>query len=342
MNTVNNYNLVLKSIKEKIIESQSRALSSVNRILIDLYWYIGKLIVEKQSKEVWGKSIVEQLSKDLQSEFPGIKGFSVRNLWNMRNYYLRYKDNTILQTLSAEISWSSNILLLNKCSNDKELEFYLQMTRSNSWSVRDLEYRLRSNEFDNFIQHQSNFSSTLNFKASSSIKLKDEYNLDFLGIREDFAERDLESLIVKKIDAFIKEFDCNLMFSGRQVKLEFDEEEFFIDLLFYHKLLRSYIVIELKTTRFKPEFAGKMSFYLSAVESKLNQSGYDNPAIGIILCKEKNRNVVDTTLKFITRPIGVATFSVYERNTPLPSDISKYLPLTEEVENKLLKLADIY
>ena len=336
------YTKTLEDIKQKIYESRHQAFSAVNKVLINLYWEIGKTIVEKQESESWGDSTVERLAKDLQIEFAGIRGFSAQNLYRMRDIYIAYKDNSILSTLLREIGWSHNVVILHKCSDPQQREFYMKMVKLKGWSVRTLSDKIESKEFEKWAISQNNFSETLpaTLARKGEVMLKDEYNLDFLEIEEEVLERELEDKIVSRIDKFLKEMDGNMMFSGRQVRLEVGKEEFFVDLLFYHKLLRSYIVIELKTNKYKPEYAGKMALYLGAIENQMNDKSHDNPAIGIILCKDKDRDVVETSLRVIARPVGVATYKTYKNTNELPSEISKYLPSTELIADKLLSLTD--
>jgi len=336
------YVKTLAEIKARVYKARSQAFHAVNKELINLYWDIGKIIVERQKKEGWGMAVVEKLALELQLEFPGITGFSARNIWRMRNLYLLYEGKIILSTLSSEIGWWHNITIIIKCKNDQQREFYMRMTKMQGWSVRTLKEKIRNKEFEHWLLGQSNFTNTLpkDLTSKGELLLKDEYNLDFLGIEDEVSEREFESKLMQKIDRFIKEIGGNIMFAGRQIKFEIGEDEFFIDLLFYHKNLRSYIVIELKVDKFKPEYAGKMAFYLGLVEEKLIDNKHDNPSIGIILCREKNSKLVEASLRFIARPIGIATYRTYKDTRELPKNISKFLPTNQEITEKLLALVE--
>ena len=323
------YLSTFQEIKKRVYEAQYKAFRDVNKQSISLYWDIGKMIVEKQRKEHWGSSVVEQLAKDLQAEFPGVKGFSTQNLWRMSEIYKKYVNNTILSSLMREIGWTQNISLLHKCRDQQAIEFYMRMTINRGWSVRTLEDRINNQEFEKWAINQTNFKDTLprSLAVRGEVMLRDEYNLDFLEIADNAKERTIENKLMEHVDKFIKEMDGQLMFAGRQVKLNIGEEEFFIDLLFYHKKLRAYIIVELKIGKYKAEYAGKMALYLAGIEDTLVDKNYDNPTIGIILCQQKDRKVVETSLKVIARPVGVATYRTYEDNEKLPDDIGKYLIL---------------
>lgn len=336
------YTDTLKEIKARVQRARYMAFHTVNKELINLYWDIGKIIVEKQKSEGWGTNIVGRISEDLQNEFLGVRGFTRKNLLRMRRFYKKYMQNEKVATLSRQIGWWHNITILERCENDQEREYYMQMTKVQGLSVRMLREKIQNKEFEHWLLGQSNFKSTLpkELVKKGELILKDEYNLDFLEIEDEVAEKDLESRLIQKIDRFIKEMGGNIMFAGRQVRFEIGDDEFFIDLLFYHKKLRSYIIIELKTDKYKSEYAGKMALYLSLVEDNLVDKEHDNPAIGLILCREKNRDIVSASLRVIARPIGVATYKTYTSTIELPRNISKYLPPIEGIKRKLLALAE--
>ncbi len=328
-----NYQSFLKDIKERILSAQYEALRAVNKELITLYWDIGKMIVERQEKEGWGKSVVEQLAKDLQMEFPGIKGFSERNLWNMRNFYLTYKDSKKLQPLVAEISWTKNVLIMSKCKDDLEREFYIRMTKKFGWTKNVLIHQVESRAYERFLLNQTNFDQSLpeKYRPPAKLAVKDEYTFDFLELREEHSERELELALINNIRRFLIEMGGYFTFIGNQYRLEVGGEEFFVDLILYHRRLRCLVAIELKVGEFKPEYAGKMQFYLSVLNDTVRLAE-ENPSIGIILCKEKNRIIVEYALKDTTQPIGVSTYKI---TTTLPEELRKYLPSGEEIAKRL-------
>lgn len=254
-------------IKEIIKRAQIKALKNVNKELILLYWEIGRIIVEKQeSDNTWGKSVVKKIAKDLQQEFQGTRGFSSQNLWNMRNYYLAYRGNKKLQTLSREISWSHNLGILNKCQNGLRREFYIRMSICQEWSCRELKRMITENTYEKIILNQNNFQSNLPEPISSkaAVLLKDEYALNFLKEETAANERDLEEGILGNITSFLKEMGGNMAFIENQFKIVVDGHEFFIDLLLAHRKLNCLVAIELKNGEFRPEYIGKMQFYLEA------------------------------------------------------------------------------
>ena len=329
----NNYQSFLKDIKERILSAQYEALRAVNKELIALYVDIGKMIVERQEKEGWGKSVVERLSEDLQKEFPGIKGFSVQNLWYMRRFHLTYRGNEKLQPLVGEISWSKHIIILSKCKDDLEREFYIKMTKKFGWTKNVLIHQVESRAYERFLLNQTNFDRTLpeKYRPQAKLAVKDEYTFDFLELGEEHSERELELVLINNIRRFLIEMGGYFTFIGNQYRLEVGGEEFFVDLLLYHRKLRCLVAIELKVGKFKPEYAGKMQFYLSVLNDTIRLAE-ENPPIGIILCKEKNRIVVEYALKDTTQPIGVSTYRI----TPtLPEELQKYLPSGEEIAKRL-------
>ncbi|MFH1307104.1 MAG: PDDEXK nuclease domain-containing protein [Candidatus Micrarchaeota archaeon] len=326
----------LIDIKQRIREAQYSALKAVNKQLVGLYWDIGMKIVEKQEKFGWGKSVVETLAKDLQKEYPGIRGFSAQNLWAMRQFYVMYKGKSKLLTLLGEISWSKNLLIMNRCNDDLEREFYIKMTKKFGWSVNVLIHQLESKAYEKSMLGQTNFDKTVpeKYKNQASLAVKDEYTFDFLELGEGHSEKELEGALISKIRGFLSELGSHFCFVGSQYRIEVDNEEYFIDLLLFHRKLKSLVAIELKIGKFKPEYAGKMQFYLSALD-ELVQMDDENPSIGIIICKEKSRTTVEYALRDSCKPIGVATYKI----TPsLPKEMAKYLPSKEDIEKRLGEL----
>ncbi len=323
----------MKEIKERIRSAQYEALRAVNKELIALYWDLGKMIVERQEKEGWGESVVERLSEDLQKEFSGIKGFSERNLWSMRIFYLTYRNSKKLQPLVAEISWTKNVLIMSKCKDDLEQEFYIKMTKKFGWTKNVLIHQIESRAYERFLLNQTNFDQSLpeKYRPQAKLAVKDEYTFEFLELGEEHSERELELALINNIRRFLIEMGGYFTFIGNQYLLEVGGDEFFVDLLLYHRELRCLVAIELKVGEFKPEYAGKMQFYLSVLNDTVRLAE-ENPSIGIILCKDKNRIVVEYALKDTTQPIGVSTYRI---TTTLPEDLRKYLPSGEDIAKRL-------
>lgn len=327
------YSAFLQELKERIHKAQYVALKAVNKELIALYWDIGKSIVGRQNELGWGKSVVETLARDLQNEFPGIQGFSARNLWNMRIFYLAYLDNQKLQPLAAEISWTKNVIIMERCKELLQREFYLKMTKKFGWTKDVLINQLEAGAFERFMMNQTNFDKAVpaKYRHQAKLAVKDEYTFDFLELAEEHSEKELERALVDNVRKFLVEMGGFFTFVGNQYRLEIDGSEFFIDLLLYHRQLRCLVAIELKIGAFKPEYAGKMQFYLSALNATVRLPE-ENPSIGIILCKEKNRTFVEYALQDSKKPIGVSTYSF---STKLPYNLKKYLPSPEEMIKRL-------
>jgi predicted nuclease of restriction endonuclease-like (RecB) superfamily len=340
MNIQNNtlFKDFITEIKTKILSSQYEALKAVNKELIGLYWDIGRTILEKQEAFGWGKSIVKNISQELQKEFVGMKGFSVQNLWNMRLFYFEYSQNTKLQTLSREIGWSHNVAIFQKCKDDLEREFYIKSVMKFGWTYRVLDNHIDNNSYEKYLLNQTNFDDTLpeQYKNQAKFAVKDEYNFDFLELNAEHSEYELEIGLINKIREFLSQMGTDFTFIGNQYKLEVDDEEYFIDLLLYHRKLKSLIAVELKIGKFKPEFAGKMNFYLSVLNDTMKLPD-ENPSIGIIICKEKKRTTVEYALKDSSQPIGIATYKVSQS---LPDNFKAYLPTSTEIEDKLLTFLD--
>jgi predicted nuclease of restriction endonuclease-like (RecB) superfamily len=333
-----NYKAFLYDIKEKIHKAQYEALKQVNKTLLALYWDIGKNIVEKQKEYGWGKSIVETLSKDLQNEFVGVQGYSADNLWRMRKFYIQYEANTKLAPLVQEISWSHNIVVMEKCTDDLEREFYIQMTKKFGWSKNVLIHQIEGKTYEKYLLNQTNFDKAIpeKYKHQAKLAVKDEYNFDFLEIAEDHNEKELELALMKNIRKFLSQMGGDFAFIGNQYRLHVGDEDFHIDLLLYHRKLKSLVVIELKAGKFKPEYAGKMNFYLAVLDDTVKQED-ENPSIGIIICKSKSKTVVEYALKKASSPIGIASYTLTET---LPKEYKDLLPSPKEIEEKLSGFID--
>ena len=327
------YKTFLKEIKERIHKAQYDAFKSVNKELINLYWDIGRSIVAKQEKLGWGKSIVETLARDLQKEFPGIQGFSSANLWRMRNFYITYQENEKLAPLVREISWTKNVIIMERCKDDIRREFYIKTTRKFGWTKDVLINQLKAGTFERYMANQTNFDKTVpeKYRHQAKLAVKDEYSFDFLELGEEHSEKVLELALLENVRKFLIEIGGYFTFVGNQYRLEIDGQEFFVDLLLYHRHLRCLVAIELKVGAFKPEYAGKMQFYLSALNDRVKLPD-ENPSIGIILCKDKSRTIVEYALKDTKKPIGVSTYKLTEK---LPRELKKYLPSPEEMIERI-------
>lgn len=308
MSDIAQYTDIVKEIKNTIREGQHKSILSINKELITLYWNIGTTILKYQNIEGWGSKIIDKLSKDINSEFPKLKGFSSRNLKYMRKFSKEYDNFQFVQEVLAQIPWYHNITLLEKIDNINKRKWYINKTIENGWSRNVLVHQIELELYERQVlsEKTNNFKNILKNPQSELVEetMKDPYIFDFIAFREGMIERDIENQLVQKITKFLLELGSGFAFIGNQYHLEIGKDDFYIDLLFYHTKLRCYVVIELKTDKFKPEYAGKLNFYLSAIDSKL-KSEFDNPSIGIILCKEKNRIVAEYALKDITKPIGV-------------------------------------
>ena len=328
-NPIPEYSSLLADVKERIRSAQYSALKVVNTELVGLYWDIGRMIAERQEKAGWGRSVVESLSADLRLEFPGVAGFSVQNLWYMRQFYLEYSGHERLQPLVGEIAWAHNLLIMSKCKDPLEREFYIRMTRKFGWSKNVLTHQIDNQSYGKSMLGQPNFDQALTpeLRAQAKLAVKDEYTFDFLELGEEHNERELERALIARIEDFLRAMGGMFAFMGSQYRLEVDGEEFFIDLLLFHRRLRCLVVIELKVGKFKPEFVGKMQFYLRALDRQVRQAD-ENPSIGIILCKEKSRTIVEYTLHDARKPIGVATYTI---TRTLPKELKGQLPRPEDI-----------
>jgi predicted nuclease of restriction endonuclease-like (RecB) superfamily len=327
------YPRLLTEIKERIRSAQYEALKAVNKQLVGLYWDIGRMIAERQEKAGWGRAVVENLSADLRREFPGIAGFSVQNLWYMRQFYSEYHGNERLQPLVGEIAWTHNLVIMSKCKNPLEREFYLRMTRKFGWSKNVLTHQIGNQSYERSLLGQTNFDQALTpeLRAQAKLAVKDEYTFDFLELGEKHGERELERALIARVEDSLRAMGDMFAFMGSQYRLEVDGKEFFIDLLLFHRRLRCLIAIELKVGEFLPEFVGKMQFYLTALDRQIRQED-ENPSIGIILCKEKSRTIVEYALHDAKKPIGVAT---YEITKTLPKALKGHLPSPKEISRLL-------
>jgi predicted nuclease of restriction endonuclease-like (RecB) superfamily len=324
----------LEEIKGKIKSTHIQAYRRVNKEIILLYWDIGKRIVEKQEQFGWGKGIVEKLSNDLKKEFPTQTGYSVQNLWYMRQFYLTYKDFPNLQQLVGEIPWGQNLVIMSRVKDYKEREFYISKTAEYGWTRDVLVHQIEAGahlEIDAKKMH--NFPQVLpgHLAEQADKALKDSYILDFLDISKPLQERQLEKKLIVRFKDFITELGLGFCFIGSQYKIKLSDKEYFIDLLFFHRKLRSLVAIKLKIGAFKPEYAGKMNFYLNLLDDFVRLPD-ENPSIGIIICKDRDRFDVEYALKRINSPIGVSGCKLAQK---LPPNLKKALPTVEELREGL-------
>lgn len=333
MNIENNSNFTtfMQEIKSKIYGAKSKAILSANRLMIELYFQIGKEIVMNQETLGWGKSVVEVMSKELKSEFGEKSGYSTQNLWYMRQFYLSYKDTPNLQQLVGEIPWGSNILIFSKCKEYEEKEYYIKNTIENSWNRNVLMHHIKTNLFqrDKLDENSNNFEVSLPCELSQLAQdiVKSEYNLEFLEVAKNAHEREVENKLVENIKKFLLELGYGFSFVGNQYKLNLGENEYFIDLLFFHRKLNALVAIELKVGKFKPEYAGKMNFYLNILNDKVKMP-HENPSIGIILCTDKDGLEVEYALQNVEQAMGVSTYTIKEE---LPKELENVLPTSKEL-----------
>lgn len=319
---------IIKNIKTEINNTQVLIMSDANIRLINLYFRIGKIIYENAK---WGNKFIEELEKEIKLDLPNIKGFSARNLNRMKKFYTEYKDYSILPPAVAKLPWTHNVILIDKIKN-KEIRFwYANEAANNNWSKVILDHQI---DFDLYsrqvlVNKENNFKETLIEPHSDLANdlQKDPYIFNLPLLKEKYIETELEEAMIERIRDVLLELGNGFSFVGNQYKIEVGDKEYFIDMLFYHTKLHCYIVVELKNTEFKPEYAGKLNFYLSAVDDMI-KSELDNPSIGIILCREKDKISVEYSLKDINKPIGVSS---YEITKFLPKDILDSLPTEEEL-----------
>lgn len=333
------YQRWLAELKQAFSQRRVQAVISVNQQLLGFYWELGEQIIAKQQLSSWGDGVISQLSKDLSKAFPQVKGFSERNLKYIRQWVQFWqKDTAIGQQLVAQLTalpWGHNIVLISKCQSPQEAQFYLVQAQTHGWSRNILTHQLESNLWQRQGKAISNFAHTLPPAQSDLAEqsLKDPYVFDFLSLTEAVQERELEQALVKHITGFLLELGAGFAYVGKQVQLSVGGQDFYLDLLFYHLKLRCYVVIELKATDFTPEHAGKLSFYLTAVDKQI-KTEHDKPTIGLLLCKTKNKVIAEYALSDINKPIGV---SEYQLTHALPDNLKASLPSVEDIEQELAK-----
>ena len=319
-------------VKQEIKSAQYHAAVHVNTTLILLYHSIGRIINEHKT---WGNKFIENLAADIRREFPGSKGYSVRNLKYMAKFAQTYPDLEFVQTVSAQIPWSHNVAILDKVKDQEERIWYIQKATENGWSHSVLVHQIESGLYQRQVlaDKVSNFENRLPSPQSELAvqTMKDPYIFDFIPFKEDMVERDIEQALVRDVTKLLLELGTGFAFLGNQYHLNVGGDDFYIDLLFYNLKLRCYVVIELKTGEFKPEYAGQLNFYLSAVDAILKKE-QDAPSIGLLLCKSKNDLVAEYSLKDMSKPIGV---SAYQITSNLPKELEKQLPSVEDIQSRI-------
>jgi predicted nuclease of restriction endonuclease-like (RecB) superfamily len=331
--TPDGYTDWLRDLKTRIHGAQQRAALAVNRELVLLYWQIGRDILARQASQGWGAKVIERLALDLRTAFPEMKGFSPRNLKYMRAFAEAWPDKEFVQAVLAQLPWYHQLALLDKLPSTEARRWYAAKAIEHNWSrnvlVMQIETRLRERSGTAV----TNFSASLPKPQSDLAResLKDPYRFDFLGLGDEAQEREIENALVKHVTDFLLELGAGFAFVGRQVLLDVGGDEFFIDLLFYHLKLRCYVVIELKGGKFKPEHLGQLGFYLTAIDRQV-KSEHDNPTIGLLLCKSKNKIVAEYALGDKTQPMGIAEYKLLES---LPAELQTSLPSIEQIEREL-------
>ncbi len=328
----------LAELKTRIHEAQQRATQAVNRELVLLYWRIGRDILERQGREGWGAKVIERLAQDLRNAFPDMKGFSRANLMYMRAFAEAWPDEAIVQQAVGQLPWGHNLVLLTKLKVQELRLAYARRAIEHGWSRNVLGIHIERRLLEREGKAVTNFDMRLPAPGSDLAResLKDPYLFDFLNVGDEAGERAIEDAIVHHITRFLLELGAGFAFVGRQVHIEVGGEDFFIDLLFYHLNLRCYVVIELKAGVFKPEQTGQLSFYLSAVDAHM-KADHDNPTIGLLLCKKKNKVVAEYALRDSSKPIGIAEYQLLEA---LPAELRTSLPSIEAIEQALTEQAD--
>jgi predicted nuclease of restriction endonuclease-like (RecB) superfamily len=333
------YQDTIIEIKDLVYNTQHKTLKRINSELILMYWNIGKIIVERQEKQKWGDSVVEHIAKELRSEFKGKGDFSKRNVFRMRLVFLTYRDFPKVLQLVALLGWGHNDVILKRCKNPLEREFYIRSTISNSWSRSTLEEKIKNKEYESWAISQNNFDKTLTTKTQYPTNLihRDQIDLSFLDLEDNHKEFQLEEAIVNNIMKFLSEMGGEFAFIGRQYEIELTEKIYKIDLLFFHRVLNCLVAVELKVDSFKPEYIGKVNAYLAALDKYVKRD-HESPSIGILLCRSKNREEVELSLQFITKPIGVSSYQIYKNRNELPKNIEKHMPTIENIKRKLINL----
>lgn len=325
----------LNEIKSHIVSARIKVSRSVNKGMIKLYWDIGSIIIARQSQYGWGQSVVQRLAVDLTQTFQSKEGFSANNLWRMRNFYLTYKDNLKLAQLVQEIPWGQNIVIMQMVKNDNEREYYIRATGKMGWSRNVLLNQIKAGayQYQKSVPKQHNFPKALpaHLLEQADESLKSVYNLDFLEITKPVLERELEQRLVEKVKRFMLELGKGFSFISNQYRLTLKDNEYFVDLLFYNRILKCLIAVELKTGRFEVEYAAKMDLYLDLLNEQARLKE-ENPSIGIILCVKKDSIVVEYAMRRAVNPMGVAEYRLSARPT---KELKAIMPSEHEMKIEL-------
>lgn len=340
------YGELLNAVKSRIQQAQTKAVLSANAEMLSLYWDIGQMIDRRQQEEGWGTGVVPRLSRDIRNQLPEIKGFSERNLKRMIRFYREYPDllqnvpqpAALLMEVVWNIPWFHHVILFEKIKDISIRVWYIQQAIENGWSRNILDMQIKNKAHERAAKAVTNFEQTLPSPQSDLAKqsLKDPYIFDFLTIDEPFRERELETGLIRHLEKFLLELGQGFAFVGRQYHIDIGEDDFYIDLLFYHLKLRCYLVIELKRGKFLPEYAGKVNFYCNVVDDRLKHES-DNQTIGLILCQDKNKVLAEYALRGMSKPIGI---SEYELTRALPDNLKSALPSIEEIESEFSNLSN--
>ena len=323
----------LADLKTRIHIAQQRATLAVNRELVLLYWHIGRDILNRQAEQGWGARVIDRLADDLRAAFPDMKGFSRANLMYMRAFAEAWPNEAIVQQAVGQLPWGHNLVLLTRLKDPEQRLAYAQSAIANGWSRNVLNIHIETRLLERTGKAVTNFETSLPKPHSDLAResLKDPYRFDFLGLGEEAQEREIENALVKHVTEFLLELGAGFAFVGRQVLLEVGDEDFFIDLLFYHLKLRCYVVIELKGGKFKPEHLGQLGFYLTAVDRQV-KAEHDRPTIGLLLCKSRNKVVAEYALGDKSQPMGIAEYKLAQS---LPTELQTSLPSIEQIEREL-------
>lgn len=334
------YGDVLEEIKRRIQQERVRVVMAANSAMVLLYWDIGTLILRRQGDAGWGAKVIDRLAKDLGDAFPDTRGFSPRNLKYMRAFAAAWPDRAIVQQRAAQIPWFHNCILLSRVADSAERDWYISQAIAQGWSRSILALQIDGQAARRTGQAITNFPATLPPADSDMAAqvFKDPYLFDFLGTADPRREREVEQALVDHIQRFLLELGTGFAFVGRQVLLEVGDQDFFVDLLFYHLKLRCFVVIELKAVPFTPAFVGQLNLYLSAADDLLRHPD-DRPTIGLLLCRSKNKIVVEYALRSLAKPIGVAEWET-QLVEKLPEELKGSLPTVEEIEAELSRKED--
>jgi predicted nuclease of restriction endonuclease-like (RecB) superfamily len=328
------YQMLLSDIKNVLRSGQAKAIRQLSRAVIESYWDVGKHITESQQLYGWGKNIVEQLSHDLKKEFPNKDGFSARNLWDMRRFYLTYYEYSNLRHVVAEIPWGHHLVILHKGKTHEERLYYIEAVSKMAWGRDVLLNQIKAKAYERHLLEpkQNNFDKTLpeHLAEQANDILKSSYSLDFLGLNQPVLEAELESRLLQQLKEFLLELGYGFAFVGSQVPLKLGDKTYTVDLVFFHRGLRCLVAIDLKTGYFKPEYTGKMNFHLELLDEQVRMNT-ENPSIGIILCAEKETIEVEYALRNSNKPIGVVEYQLYPE---LPENLVGLLPSTAELKQK--------